>query len=279
MSKGLPLANPAQQGLLVQGLIQQAWGNWIGTAMDLDFIITAGMNAPGTAATATQAGQSKTASGVGSITPQTPLNLILNWAPGQQLGDAVKQALQVALPGFTTSVNISSQLTNNKNQVVAGTFRNLGAFAQWLQARSIDIIGANPYGGASYRGVQLLVAGRQVNLFDGRGATQSNAKAIAFTDLVGQPTWLAGNRVQVTTVLRGDLSLDSVITLPQTQVTIQGSQGISYRDASIFKGNFGISQIRHVGRYKNPDGTKWCTMIDAYPATSANSNVASSNAA
>ena len=37
MSKGLPLANPQQQGLIFSGSILQAWGNWIGTDQTLDF--------------------------------------------------------------------------------------------------------------------------------------------------------------------------------------------------------------------------------------------------
>ena len=40
MGKGLPLANPAQQGLILSGTIFQSYGNWQGTDMTLDFVIS-----------------------------------------------------------------------------------------------------------------------------------------------------------------------------------------------------------------------------------------------
>ena len=63
MQKGLPLANPAQSGLLVQGFIFQAFGNWIGTDMTLDFVIN-----PGQAT-------SSTPGGLGTL--PKPKNLVL----------------------------------------------------------------------------------------------------------------------------------------------------------------------------------------------------------
>jgi hypothetical protein len=42
MSKGLPLAKQKQSGLVLEGEIQQPFGNWQGTELSLDMIITAG---------------------------------------------------------------------------------------------------------------------------------------------------------------------------------------------------------------------------------------------
>ena len=267
MSKGLPLANPAQQGLLVQGLIQQAWGNWIGTNQTLDFIITAGQNAPGTAATATAAGKSMTQSGGASITPMTPLNLIFNWPAGTPLSQAIQQTFQTALPGFTVNANISSKLVRNRN--VNGFYQNIIQFSDFLQKISVDIMASQPYGGTGYRGVQVGLDGGTIKVFD-NSQTPSNVTAIAFNDLIGQPTWRAGNIVQATCVMRGDLRLDSVVSLPQTQVTIAGSLGMpQQRDTSIFKGNFHMSQLRHVGNYKQPDAHAWVTVLDLYPVMAA----------
>ncbi len=39
MARGLPLANPDQRGLLLQGEITQAFGNWQGPNMSLDLIV------------------------------------------------------------------------------------------------------------------------------------------------------------------------------------------------------------------------------------------------
>src|ERR1700722_18339267 len=49
--KGLPLANPSQSGLLVQGYIWQCFGNWIGVDMSLDLYVVAGPTPPTTAPT------------------------------------------------------------------------------------------------------------------------------------------------------------------------------------------------------------------------------------
>jgi hypothetical protein len=236
------------------------------------------MPAKGTAATATTAGQSKTTGGGQSIGPQTPLNLTLNWAPGQSLGDAAKQALAIALPGLPISVNVSPMLTNNTGAVVAGFYRNLSSFARWLQDRSINIVAANPYGGTGYPGLQIAVQNGGVSLYDGQGPTASNVKAISYTDLVGQPTFRSAFQIQITVILRGDLSLGDVISLPPTLSTIASGQNFAPNQPrntlNFGGGTYLVVGLRHLGGYKQADGTKWATYIDAIPATSANSNVA-----
>lgn len=272
MSKGLPLANPAQQGLLCKGLIQQAFGNWLGTNMDLDFIVTAGSNAPGTAATSSGAGgSSTTGSGSGSITPATPLNLIFNWQANTPLKTAIENTLRTALPGFTTKINISDKLV--KTYEINGFSQNLEQFSQYIRRLSIDIISSSPYGGTGYRGVQINLVGTEFTIFDGTASgtqaagSNSAAKEIVFTDLVGQPTWRSGYLAQVTCVLRGDLAVGQTIKLPQTQTAVQPSLAFpQIRQSSIFQGNFIVQQLRHVGNYKQPRGAAWVTVIDCYPS-------------
>jgi hypothetical protein len=103
-------------------------------------------------------------------------------------------------------------------------------------------------------------------------------KAIAFfTDLVGQPTFRSAFQAQITCILRGDLSLGQVISLPPTQVTISSGQNFAPnqpRNALSFQGNFLVVGLRHVGNYKQASGDRWVTIIDAIPATPQNSNVA-----
>jgi hypothetical protein len=284
MSKGLPLASPSQQGLLCQGNIGESWGNWLGTAMDLNFLIIPGGNTLGTTPGSTTAGTATTAGGGTAITARTPLNLQLFWMPGQTLASAAQSALSIALPNFKISVNISPLLVNNSGQVKPGFYPNLATFADQLRIASVNQITGSPYGDGSnvYTGIQLAIQGGTVSLFDGRGTTASNVKALAFQDLIGQPTWQLGNRIQITTVMRGDLQLGGIISLPVNgqngiagQVNVQGSLGFSQmRDTSIFSGNFMITQLRHIGNYKMADGSRWATYIDCVPATSTNSNIA-----
>ena len=86
MSAGLPLANPNQQGLLVQGTVLPALGNWTGVNMYIDFYIT-----PGT---------------LGNPTVPGAANIVHNQPAQQPLSTAVKNALQTAFPGFKANVRI-----------------------------------------------------------------------------------------------------------------------------------------------------------------------------
>ncbi len=46
MSKGLPLAKPGQSGLVMKGTVWQVLGNWQGTELRMDLIVTAGPVSP-----------------------------------------------------------------------------------------------------------------------------------------------------------------------------------------------------------------------------------------
>jgi hypothetical protein len=72
MQKGLPLANPAQAGLLTQGTVYQCFGNWIDTDQTLDFVI--------------MPGQPSTSSNIGGIgTLANPKNISWNWPANQPM--------------------------------------------------------------------------------------------------------------------------------------------------------------------------------------------------
>jgi hypothetical protein len=38
-----------------------------------------------------------------------------------------------------------------------------------------------------------------------------------------------------------------------------------FRNSSVFQGNFQVTQVRHVGNYRQPDASAWATTIDAAP--------------
>jgi hypothetical protein len=281
MSPGLPLATAQapQQGLLVQGLILQAYSTFVGTQMNIEFLIGPGFNGPATAPGATVAGQSKVASGAQFVTPVTPLPIVLAWQPNQNLGQAAATALGLALPKMRIAANVSSALVNTTGQPIVHIAPNLASFARWLTDRSVNLVTASPYGGApgGYRGIQTSIKGTQLTLADGQGPTAQTAKAINWVDLVGQISWQGAFTVLVTTVLRGDLAIGMAITLPATQIQVSNPQGFAPnvpRDTSIFNGQFVIDQLRHVADSRSRDGTRWVTLITAHPSTPQNSNVA-----
>lgn len=236
MSKGLPLANPAQQGILLQATIQQCFGNWKGTEMTLTFIMAA---APST--------------------PDFPVNLVIQWRKGTSLSDAVAATLKAGFPGYTVQNLISPKLVLAYDDT--GFFGTLPELASYLKDMSRDIGVGNS--DQTYTGVEIVVQEKNFIVFDGTSPTRP--ETISFTDLMGQPTWIAPNQVQVTTVLRGDLFINDYITLPQSQVSVQQGSFSQYADKSIFQGTFMITQLHHVGSFRQPDGASWVTTFTCTP--------------
>jgi len=235
MQKGLPLANASQARLLVSGTIQQAFGNWIGTSMTLDIVFTAG-----------------------SQLQNVPANLTWSWAAGTTLSTMIKGTLAQAFPDYTADVNISSSLTLNHDEPgFAGT---LLVFAQYVKDVSQRIVGG------SYRGVDISLADKKFIVFD--GTTPTTPKAILFTDLIGQPTWREFAVVQLTCVMRGDLVVGDYVTLPRGQLTTTAQSYSQARQRSAQQGTLQVISVRHVGRYRNPPGESWATVVDcAGPVT------------
>lgn len=228
MGKGLPLANPSQARLLVKGQIFRAFGNWIGVNMTLDLIVTPVAN--------------------------QPANLSFVWAKGSPLSTAITAALHAAYPGAPVTMNISPNLVLNCDE--KGYYGSLGQFNDYLNGISKDIVGG------TYNGVRITIRNGGFVVFD--GTTQSAEPiAISFLDLIGQPTWIDVNSIQVTCVMRADIGVGDQITLPATQVTQSALGSVSLKLSSIFTGTFLVQRVRHIGNYKDPNGSAWATVIEA----------------
>jgi hypothetical protein len=239
MSKGLPLANPAQQGVLVQGTVFQSFGNWVGSRMTIDFVVTpSGYN------------------------PDVPTNIVLNWAANTPLSDAIKQALSTAFPGAQQNISINPKLTLNHNE--AGHYTSLQSFASAIKSMTKGSLGDN------YTGVDIAFNGPLLSVND--YSVKSNAIPIVFTDFIGQPTWVDQNIMQMKTVLRGDLGIFSYVTMPPG---LQSAPGIVQTSAasmpnynkykSAFQGQFAITNIRHVGNLRDPSGDSWVSIFNCVP--------------
>jgi hypothetical protein len=111
MLKGLPLANPAQQGVLLQGTVFQAIGNWQGVNMTLDFYVQALMQ---TSTTGNQA-------------PQTPITLA------------------TAFPSVKQDIKISPNLILGYDE--QAFFQNLSQLAAFCKGASQNIINTGGYDG------------------------------------------------------------------------------------------------------------------------------------
>jgi hypothetical protein len=250
--KGLPLANPAQAGLLVQGYIFQAFGNWIGVEQSLDLIIAAG---PPPA---------------DINNPSVPPNLSFNWKQGQNMGDAIKSTLATAYPTFTSKVNVNSNLTLPADE--PSFYHSLEEFARYIKSASKSIIKTD-----TYPGVDIKLEGKTFTVYDNTPPASSSTstagstkgtppdKSVAFQDLIGQPTWIEAPLIQFKTMMRADLKVGDQVTMPQTLVTNTAQAQSSLINQEVaFQGKF-HSSIRHVGNFRQATADAWVTIFEAAP--------------
>lgn len=236
MQKGLPLANPAQAGLILQGSINQSFGNWIGNNQWIEFVVVTN----------------------GAMLDEQ-LNITLSWAKGATLASAIEQNLAVAAPTYSVVTAISDKLVLGADE--HGYYTSMTQFAQYIKQVSANIIGG------AYQGVDVLISEKTFKVFD--GTTQADPFVINFNDLIGQPTWIDPGNIQVTTVMRADLEPTDYIKLPPGQVTTSASNQSQYRDKSVFQGAFMINEMRHIGNFRQADALAWITVMNCSPTIPA----------
>lgn len=254
MKKGLPLANPQQAGVVVSGVVFQPYGNWQGNQMTLNMNLSAG-------------------TGEG-ITP--PKNFAFNWKKGQALSDALQATLQAALPDYAFRIAVSPQLIAIYD--FHGVYSGLTNFASMLnQLTNTKLFaGIKTLTGTAYSGVSILPPQQKtIVVTDGTTdatGTVTKPKQIAFTDLIGQPTWYSAASLNFKTVLRGDIAAGQIIQLPTGLATPfaltaggngSSSQGAPSQNNVSFKGQFVITKLVHYARFRQPDANSWCTSVFA----------------
>jgi len=247
MSKGLPLANPAEQGAPITGVVQQAFGNWQGVNQNLTLVFLPLYGAPPGVARAT------------GDTALAPANIVFNWAVNQPMTDAVTAALQTAFPQATVQVSISASLVATSAETTI--FPSLQEFSRYLNARSLDIVKNQNYVGVSVSTENNSV----INVYDGTqasGSTQTPT-AIAYTDLIGQPVWNSLLLMQFICVMRGDLAPGDYVTMPNTIVQQSAASYSQYRTGALsFAGTFFVTKVRLVGNSRTPSAESWVTVVD-----------------
>jgi hypothetical protein len=258
MAKGLPLANPAQAGLLMSGTILQAFGNWNGTDQTLDLLFAVGGNTAG--GNGGFAGAGKDASA----------NFPFSMPAGTTLARAIANTLSIALPDIPPTISISPKLTLNYDQT--GHYGSLYQFASFVQALSVGIIG-DP----NYNGVQIVSDGSTINVFDGAGpaaitsasgATSTpTVKNIAFQDLIGQPTWIGPNAISFKCVMRADIHQGDTVMLPPTLVTQNNTANSNFsatpQTKLTFSGKFLVMNVHHYGHSRQSDAASWNSTYQA----------------
>ncbi|MEN9755822.1 MAG: hypothetical protein RL755_9 [Pseudomonadota bacterium] len=228
MSKGLPLANPDQAGVLLVGTVYQAFGNWIGDQMTLDLIV--------------------------QITDNTVNNFVVNWKAGSELKTMVQNVLTQNYPGYQLKFNVRQAMTLTADET--GAYQSIYQFAYFVKRISQHII--KDY---AYPGVDISVLGKTFLIND--GTTKDKPKQIQFIDLIGQPTWLNYGTIQFKCPMRADLHFGDFVSLPEGAVKLSGKSFSQLKKGVTFQGTFQIQRVRHVGNFRQADAGSWCTVIDA----------------
>lgn len=241
MTTGLPLANPAQAGLLVKGQIFQAFGNWQGVNQTLDLVLF-----PSAAA--------------------EQLDIAFQWNPGEPLSTALSATFAQAFPGFSASVAVSENLTTRTPE--RGHWTTLAQFAKYVN-RVTRVIGQKALG-ASYGGVYITVQGTTVQAFDSVGTVRPVVKQLAFQDFIGQPTWIGPTTINYKNVMRADLAVGSYVLFPTGIISPYAitTAAAAYpntpaRTKTIFNGKFQIIEIHHFGNFRQADPDSWVTTFSA----------------
>ncbi|HBZ7597778.1 TPA: hypothetical protein R1B10_001121 [Klebsiella pneumoniae] len=253
MSKGLPLANAGHQGLVLEGTIWQVIGNWQGTELRLDLIVTASPVS------------------TTDMRPLAPLNLTLPWEKGRKLSNALFDCLRI-LGDYHFSISISDRLVNNfDNPMFCGSMTEL---ARQLKKTSKNIIREPWYSGV----VITMVNAKTIRVFDNdveyhpdKGNKSAfyrsqNPKQILFTDLIGQPAWVTFGKVSIPCVMRNDIQVGDYIRMPEKMMPmVRASSYSQFREDAAFTGEFCVSSVRLIGNSRQPDANSWITLIEAYP--------------
>lgn len=231
MMPGLPLATAANNGQLVKGQIYQSYANWVGTQVDLAFVL---LGSP--------------------YTQAQPGNIVLNWKAGTQLSAALQSTLQTAFPNDKISMNISPNLVLSHDEVHAAyTLDGLGALLA-------DITPTQ---------VQIVKNGDTIRVID--TTFKPGPKTLDFVDFIGQPAWIEPNMIQTKLTLRGDLQVGDIIQMPSQYssgapgfvTTFASSLPSQLNYKSAIQGQFVIQSIRHVGDLRQPRGEAWVTVVNA----------------
>jgi hypothetical protein len=246
MGKGLPLAKPKQAGEIIRGQIYQSFGNWQGTEQTLDLVCWNSV-----------------------FSTELTNGILFNWLPGQTFANALTTTFQQAFPEFKPIIGDLSPLLQEPPKGVAQqhTATGMTDFAmsiKELTQRAVQVAG----GGTDYDGVWIVVGANKIVASDGTRAPQT--VAIAFEDLIGQPTWIAPGVITFKTVLRADIQVADFVTLPAgitspyagtTAAAVAPNAPVS--NSSAFSGTFTVNEIHHYGNFRQPDAASWNSTFTA----------------
>lgn len=235
IAPGLPLEDTAHTGTIIEANVIESYGNWIGTDMSLTFV-------------------------VGPFNPHG--NFTMSWRKGTPLADALHTTLDPVFGAGNVKVTLASTYVSAWDKLPS--HETLTGLARWLYADTKDQPGGP---------VTVNWSRGQVAVTDRASSTASPVvHQVQWTELMGQPTWVASNTLSVQLVMRGDLVVNDYIELPQSinghaasgqpslvTVSVDNTAAIKYQ--STFGGRYQITQLRYLGNSRSTDSTGWSVVV------------------
>ncbi|MHB8914732.1 MAG: hypothetical protein ACYC4K_02845 [Thiobacillus sp.] len=182
-------------------------------------------------------------------------NLFLFWEAGTSLASSLLDSLNTAFPLIKKNINISGNLVQSHNEY--GAYASLDGFAQAVSGITA----------ALGHEVYITFQNGVINVFD--DTYQPPPIQLNFTDMIGQPTWIEPNIVQVKLVMRADISVGATVLMPVGMQSVPGQvmtignslpSGLKYK--SSFQGKFTVIEMRHIGNLRSSDGAQWSTILN-----------------
>ncbi len=228
MKKGLPLANPAQSGIIAIGNIFQSFGNWEGTEMTLNFVVYP--------------------SGLEN-------NLNFYWEAGTSLVSALNDTLNTAFPTIKKNINISGNLVQSHTEY--GAYYSLEGLAQTISGIT----------SALGHEVFITFQNGVINVFDNTyqpapiqlNFTDMIGQPAWIEANIMQVKMVMRADISVGATVLMPIGMQSV---PGQVMTMGNSLPSNLKYKSSFQGKFTVIEMRHIGNLRSSDGAQWATIIN-----------------
>ena len=233
MKRGLPLANlqvdasPIRNGIIFNGSVLQAFGNWQGGEQTLDLIIMSRL----------------------TVAPKTFV-----CKKGDLLSNSISKAFSDMV--IRADVQIDSRLVAAEEPIIF-IIDSIENMAEQLYQTSKNIIKDK-----NYFGIRIIKTDSGYFVTDNTKPPPATIQ-LDFTDFIGQPTWLTFNTLQIKCVLRSDIRVGNTITMPESNFT-QG-KFFNPKDGIAMTGNAYVDKVRHIANLRQPDANSWVTVMDVIP--------------
>ncbi len=234
MGAGLPLAKPSQAGILMVGTVFQAYGNWQGTDMVLELIVTPSPY---------QHGSGK--------------SFVFGWPAGTSLKTALSNLFATYFKEYTPQIKIGDYVLNHDEFGIYGSLEALArSVYDWTQQQvKIAIIGSRI---VAYDGTEPPPT-VQIEFTDLIGQPvwiepyTMQIKCVMRADInldsvIEMPQSLGGTKVQ---------------SIPGLAIQSEKAAPSLIKYKSAFQHKFNVTAVRHIGEFRSPESVDWITIISA----------------